>query len=325
MSLIESAHEFVRRYRNRDIDKTALPMLASACPGWVCYAEKTHGSYILPHISSTKSPQQVMGSLVKHHLASVLGRSPSQVYHVTVMPCYDKKLEASRHDFYSDLYMTRDVDCVITSREVADMLAQEDKSLAEITEQPLDSFAKVLNIDDNGTEAGELDGHQGGGSGGYLEYILRHSASALLGVTLDDLKYKTLRNEDLKEVTVEVNGKVELKFAIAYGFRNIQNIVQKMKRGKLLYQFVELMACPAGCLNGGGQLRTSGEETAKQRLAAVEEIYTSVRINTPYDNTLIERLYTDWLGGHDTDKVKAMLHTEYHAVEKFINALTIKW
>ena len=80
-----------------------------------------------------------------------------------------------------------------------------------------------------------------------------------------------------------------------------------------------------GCLNGGGQLRTSGEETAKQRLAAVEEIYTSVRINTPYDNTLIERLYTDWLGGHDTDKVKAMLHTEYHAVEKFINALTIKW
>ena len=85
--------------------------------GWVCYAEKTHGSYILPHISSTKSPQQVMGSLVKHHLASVLGRSPSQVYHVTVMPCYDKKLEASRHDFYSDLYMTRDVDCVITSRE----------------------------------------------------------------------------------------------------------------------------------------------------------------------------------------------------------------
>ena len=85
--------------------------------GWICYAEKTHGSYILPYISTTKSPQQIMGSLVKDRLAGVLGRSPNTIYHVSVMPCYDKKLEASREDFYSDVYSTRDVDCVITSGE----------------------------------------------------------------------------------------------------------------------------------------------------------------------------------------------------------------
>ncbi len=90
-------------------------MLKYWLTGWVCYAEKTHGSYILPYISSTKSPQQVMGSLVKDHFATILGRQPDHIYHVTVMPCYDKKLEASRQDFYSDVYSTRDVDCVITT------------------------------------------------------------------------------------------------------------------------------------------------------------------------------------------------------------------
>jgi len=89
------------------------------CAGWICYAEKTHGSYILPHISTTKSPQQVMGSLVKSYLPAFLDRgvaaSPDRLYHVTIMPCYDKKLEASRHDFYDDVYSTRDVDCVITT------------------------------------------------------------------------------------------------------------------------------------------------------------------------------------------------------------------
>lgn len=90
-------------------------IFSSSLLGWICYAEKTHGSYILPYISSTKSPQQIMGSLVKDYLANKLGQKPASIYHVTVMPCFDKKLEASRSDFYSDLHQTRDVDCVITS------------------------------------------------------------------------------------------------------------------------------------------------------------------------------------------------------------------
>ncbi len=90
-------------------------MVFCALAGWICYAEKTHGSYILPYISTTKSPQQIMGSLVKEHFAQLIGRTADRMYHVAVMPCFDKKLEASRQDFYSDLFRTRDVDCVITS------------------------------------------------------------------------------------------------------------------------------------------------------------------------------------------------------------------
>lgn len=118
LALIESRNEFVERFKSENVDQAAtptLPMLASSCPGWVCYAEKTHGSFILPYISSTRSPQQMMGMLVKTVLAQKLGVGASKLYHVTVMPCYDKKLEASREDFYSEATDSKDVDCVITS------------------------------------------------------------------------------------------------------------------------------------------------------------------------------------------------------------------
>lgn len=118
LALIESRNEFLERFKSENIDKTVaqnLPMLASSCPGWVCYAEKTHGTFILPYISTTRSPQQIMGMLVKQFLATKIGLGPGKMYHVTIMPCYDKKLEASREDFYSEVNDSKDVDCVITS------------------------------------------------------------------------------------------------------------------------------------------------------------------------------------------------------------------
>ncbi|NXO46657.1 NARFL factor, partial [Locustella ochotensis] len=139
-SLLESQREFVGRFRRQAEDKTALPMLASACPGWICYAEKTHGSFIIPHISTTKSPQQVMGSLVKGYFAEQKGLPPDRIYHVTVMPCYDKKLEASRPDFFNQEYQTRDVDCVITTGEVLKLLEQEGVALSDVEPAPLDTM-----------------------------------------------------------------------------------------------------------------------------------------------------------------------------------------
>ncbi|XP_064647003.1 cytosolic Fe-S cluster assembly factor narfl-like [Lineus longissimus] len=318
-SLLESCKEFIQRFQRKEDDKRALPMLASACPGWVCYAEKTHGSYILPHISTTKSPQQVMGSLVKDFLASSRNLTPDQIYHVTIMPCFDKKLEASRQDFYSDLYSTRDVDCVITSMEVDTMLEKEGVSLGDIVDDnhSFDSFF-------GGTEHG-LQTHDGGGSGGYLEFIIKYAAQELYGLQLEQLQYKTLRNQDFKEVTLEVDGVEKLKFALAYGFRNIQNIVQKIKRGKCQYHFVEVMACPSGCLNGGGQIRPDGDEKAKELLQRLEDLYKTPEKEDPLRNQLVERLYAEWLGHPESDKAKQMLHTQYHEVEKMTNALTMKW
>jgi iron only hydrogenase large subunit-like protein len=313
-SLLESAHEFVERFKT----STSLPMLASACPGWVCYAEKTHGSYILPHISTTKSEQQIMGSLVKYYFAErILGTTADKVYHVTVMMCYDKKLEASRDDFYSDLYSTRDVDCVLTSGEVDLMLEEKQVNIATLSSSKPDL---PFSCYDDGNR---LTGHSGGGSGGYLEYILRHSAKEMFGEDVGELKYKVLRNNDFREVSLERDGKVVLKFAAAYGFRNIQNIVQKLKRGKCDYHFIEVMACPSGCLNGGGQIRPASQEEAKTVLQQVEAVYSTLVPKPPHTNPAVADLYKSWLS--DSQHRMKVLHTQYHALQKESSALTIKW
>ncbi|XP_040296547.1 cytosolic iron-sulfur assembly component 3 [Bufo bufo] len=316
-SLLESQREFIQRYRRRQEEKKALPMLASACPGWICYAEKTHGSFIIPYISVIRSPQQVMGSLVKKYFAKEKNLKPSQIYHVTVMPCYDKKLEASRPDFFSEEYETRDVDCVITTGEVLRMLEQEGISLPDVNPCPLDSqFSSVV---DN-----EPLGHEGGGSGGYLEHIFKYAAQELFGLHVDEITYKPLKNKDFQEVTLERDGEVLLQFALAYGFRNIQNLVQKLKRGRCAYHYVEVMACPSGCLNGGGQIRAEGV-TGKDLLQRVEQLYTSARTESPEQNHCVKELYEQWLGGEDGPGVKEALHTQYNAVEKVTSGLGIKW
>ncbi|NXP38527.1 NARFL factor, partial [Leiothrix lutea] len=315
-SLLESQREFVRRFHRQAEDKKALPMLASACPGWICYAEKTHGSFIIPHISTTKSPQQVMGSLVKGYFAEQQHLPPDRIYHVTVMPCYDKKLEASRPDFFNQEYQTRDVDCVITTGEVLKLLEQEGVSLSDVDPAPLDTML--------GGAAEELGSHRGGGSGGFLEHVFTHAAKEIFGIHVGSIHYKPLKNKDFQEVTLERDGEVLLQFALAYGFRNIQNLVQKLKRGKCPYHYVEVMACPSGCLNGGGQIKLEGE-SSKEELQQVERLYESLRAEIPEENQAVRELYEHWLGGWGSQRAQQMLHTQYHAVERTNSALNIKW
>jgi iron only hydrogenase large subunit-like protein len=126
-------------------------------------------------------------------------------------------------------------------------------------------------------------------------------------------------------VTIEAEGKPSFKMALAYGFRNIQNIVQKIKRKKCDYHFVEIMACPSGCNNGGAQIRPEGDETAKERLCKVEQLYASLPVLSPLQVEEVERLYQEWLGGAGSPKATKMLHTSYHEVEKMTIALAIKW
>lgn len=132
------------------------------------------------------------------------------------------------------------------------------------------------------------------------------------------------RNADFKEVVIETEGKPTLKFAQAYGFRNIQNIVQKIKRKKCDYHFVEIMACPSGCNNGGAQIRPE-VESPKDRFQQVEELYRNQACLLPSEVSEVERLYREWLGGTGSEKAMRMLHTKYHGVEKTTNILNIKW
>ncbi|KAM6166455.1 cytosolic iron-sulfur assembly component 3 isoform 1-T1 [Erethizon dorsatum] len=320
-TLLESQREFVQRFRGQTDSREALPVLASVCPGWICYAEKTHGSFILPYISTARSPQQVMGSLVKDFFARQQNLTPDKIYHITVMPCYDKKLEASRSDFFNQEYQTRDVDCVLTTGEVFRLLEEEGVSLAELEPAPLDSLSSPRT---SSVSAKELINHRGGGSGGYLEHVFRHAAQELFGIHVAEITYRPLRNKDFQEVTLEKEGQVLLRFAIAYGFRNIQNLVQKLKRGRCPYHYVEVMACPSGCLNGGGQLKAP-DVPGRELLQQVERLYSMIRVEAPEDAPGVRELYQHWLQGEGSERASHLLHTQYHAVEKASSGLNIRW
>ncbi|KAF5306147.1 hypothetical protein FQR65_LT07423 [Abscondita terminalis] len=189
LALLESQKEFVRRYTSskNDYVKNILPMLASSCPGWVCYAEKTHGNFILPYISTTKSPQQIMGSLIKDWVSKMSGGR--SIYHITVMPCYDKKLEAARADFFNENTQSRDVDCVITGIELEQMLQTSNLSLDHIEKA---GYSEPWTQSDL-VELPILKRHIGSGSGGYADHILRNAAKELFSVYFDDIEYKNLR------------------------------------------------------------------------------------------------------------------------------------
>lgn len=319
-ALLESAKEFVERYKAaKGGAKNQLPMLSSSCPGWVCYAEKTHGNFILPYISVTKSPQQIMGSLVKYHLAETMGLLPEQVYHVTLMPCYDKKLEASREDFYNSQRQTRDVDCVITPIELEQMISEHNLTLNEIEERDIQKPFEQKTED-----ADQLFSHAGSGSGGYADFILRYAAKHLFEEADITVEFKSLRNPDFLEARFEKNGET-LTFAIANGFRNIQNLVQKLKRNKCTYDYVEVMACPCGCLNGGAQIKPASNLPPRELALKLEQIYRNLPQSNPEENETVQNLYKTWLGGEYTDKALAYFHTQYHEIKKINTALTIKW
>lgn len=305
-----------------------LPVLSSACPGWICYAEKTHGE-LLPFVSNAKSPQAVMGTLVKAgEVAGRLGLRPEQVYHVSVMPCYDKKLEASRPDFaraYEEGGAeVRDVDCVLTTGEVAKMLEDKGLSLRELALAPHDPSggAEIEGAEEEAFVPSLLYA-PGTSSGGSLHNTIRAVVASLPEQVLyqTTLEEKRVRSDDYVEfklVRTDEEGRKStlLQAAKCYGFRNLQNVVRKLGKdagvavtkgaaGRMPasaaaaaanarrlaanakrvvgvsgtttplgepergLEFVEVMACPGGCVNGGGQInppKTSARE--RQRIWA---------------------------------------------------------
>ncbi|TVY73468.1 Cytosolic Fe-S cluster assembly factor NAR1 [Lachnellula suecica] len=307
------------------------PILTSSCPGWICYAEKTH-PHVLPHLSRLKSPQALMGTLLKTTLSRKLGISPDRIWHVAIMPCFDKKLEASREELTDAVWEgtgtrgVRDVDCVITSKELLMLADSRRVDFAKLPRAPvsripfpepkLDSFLFPPRRRKNNTPAA-------GPSGGNLYYILQYFASQHKGASVQTTRG---RNADVLEYTVtSAAGEILMKAARYYGFRNIQNLVRRLKParpsrmpgGKPIgsarkpggkasgpdYAYVEVMACPGGCTNGGGQIKVddpviSGREISdvkpgpleqKTWLAQVDEAYFSGEDTTEEDTIMEDR------------------------------------
>ncbi|KAJ2776663.1 Cytosolic Fe-S cluster assembly factor nar1 [Coemansia javaensis] len=344
LTLAESAREFVRRFgeaEGRVGEGQRLPVLASWCPGWVCYAEKTHAE-VLPWMSTTRSPQQAMGAVVKGYMAQRLGVAPDRIYHVAVMMCYDKKLEASRDDFYSDVYRTRDVDCVVTTGEVERMLAEQEMPLGAAPEAALDPMTK------GDAARGVLYSSAGTSAGGGLEYVLSHAARALFGIDVAPeavaaagrgeaahplLRATAVRGQaDHREVVLldPATGQPRLRFAAVYGFRHLQNLVRKLKSGRAAYHYVEVAACPGACSNGGGQLQPADPSPAakKQWVAETERAYAAAGpCQAPDDSAPLAELVRDWFGpaGLDSDAARAALHTQFRGVAAKANPLGVSW
>ncbi len=218
ITLLEQEREFLEAYRSGK----KRPLISSACPGWICYAEKTHGNWILPYISRVKSAQQVMGSIVKDHLSKKLNARPNYIFHLTLMMCFDKKLEASRNDFFNEAANVHDVDMVITTVEIEQMLAEDGILLQNLEPSQVDS---VLESPSSNCDVALTTNH-GSGSGGFTENLFVSVAKELFGQEVsNNLEYKTLKNADFQEITLEQEGEVKLSFAVANGFRNIQNLV----------------------------------------------------------------------------------------------------
>lgn len=272
---------------------SARPLLVSACPGFVCYAEKSHDGFLLPFLSKVRSPQAVNGALVKDYLSRHLHVPIESIYHAAVMPCFDKKLEASRPDFYVPGTEVRETDCVISTVEVAGLLDEVDT----VTETEKDGWLSNFS-------RGVLYGNPGGTSGGFTEMLVRKLVSENGGEISEE---KLAKNVEV--VVVKRDGEVTLRAARVYGFRNIQNLVRKMKSNKCNYDYVEVMACPSGCANGGAQIRAETAEERDRVLSSVEEVFS----------TLVEDAWPEML---DVPKTwsslnpdwKAFLRTDYHGV-----------
>jgi iron only hydrogenase large subunit-like protein len=267
LSLHAAAVEFVRRHRAGD-----EVVVASACPGWVTYAEKTQADGVLATISRVRSPQAIAGAVVPLLLGGEGGGR--RTWLMTVMPCHDKKLEAARPGYASATTPGRpDVEAVLTAGEVLELAEELGVDIASLPPTALDSrFA--AGPDGFGTATGS-------GSGGYADYVLRHAARELLGVELPGERLamdKVTRSGDVRSITVRSgDGRKQLRFGTAYGFRSLQSVLRKVRRGECEYDYIELMACPGGCNNGGGQIPVAdGDKKAMARqLAAVEAVYAT--------------------------------------------------
>ncbi len=296
VTIMEEGTEFLNRLRNGG----TLPLITSCSPGWINFAELFY-SDLLDHLSTTKSPQQIFGALVKSFYAEKMELEPSQIYSVSIMPCTAKKAEASRPDINAgDI---RDVDCVLTTAELAAMIKQAGIDFENLPEENFDS------------PLGESTGAAVifGVTGGVMEAALRTVVTEITGKQLEKLEFTEVRGmEGIKEASLSIND-LTVKVAVASGLGNARKLMDKLRAGELDYHFIEIMACPGGCIGGGGQPKEAKPAAVRQaRGQGLYEIDDTAAIRSSHENPDVQALYKEWLGEPNGAKAHHLLHTHYH-------------
>ena len=304
-TIMEEANEFVERFKAND----NLPMITSCSPGWVKYIEMNYPE-LLPHLSSCKSPHEMFGALIKSYYAEKENIDPKKIYMVSVMPCIAKKFERERPEMKNDGLWN--VDNVITTRELSRMIKQANIEFTKLEDSKFDDPMGEA------TGAGAIFGT----TGGVMEAALRTAQDTLTGENLDKINFEQVRGEKgIKRATINIAGK-EIKVVAASGLSNAKTILEEIKQGKADYQFVEIMACPGGCIMGGGQPIKSSKiraevDVQKLRANALYSIDEKSTIRKSHENQIIKKIYKEYLGNPGSKLVHELLHTKYTPREKY--------
>jgi len=305
VTIMEEGTELLSRIQNGGV----LPMITSCSPGWVRYIEFQYPE-LLPHLSSCKSPQNMFGALAKSYYAEKHGIDPKDIIVVSVMPCTSKKSEIVRPEL--EVNGMRDVDVSITTRELALMIKEARLEFDKLEDGTFDAFMGDYS------GAGVIFG----ATGGVMEAALRTVADVLTGQDLENVDYTAVRGiEGIKEATVNVAG-MDIKIAVAHNTTNAGILLEKIKNGEADYHFIEVMACPGGCVNGGGQpiQPASVRNVIDIRAERAKALYSedaSLTVRKSHKNPEIKKLYDEYLGKPNSHKAHDLLHTHYVVREKF--------
>lgn len=305
LTIVEEANEFLGRVQNGGV----LPMITSCSPGWIKYCEHYYPD-MLDHLSSCKSPQQMSGAIIKTWYAEKMGIDPKDIVVVGIMPCTAKKFETKRDDQAASGYP--DVDYSLTTRELGRMIESAGIYFRHLPDEEFD------NPLGDSTGAAVIFG----ATGGVMEAALRTAVEKLSGEELKSLDFTEVRGTDgIKEASYTVNG-MEVKVCVVSGLANANTIMEKVKNGTADYHFIEIMGCPGGCVNGGGQpiqhaVVRNFVDLRARRAAALYEADKDMPLRKSHESEAVKRLYAEFLGEPGSHKAHEVLHTSYVARPKY--------
>ena len=297
LTIMEEGSEFLSRLQNGGV----LPMITSCSPGWVNFMEKRFGDFT-KHLSSAKSPMSMFGAIAKTYYPEKAGIDVKDIVTVSIMPCTAKKYEASRPEMGRN--GIPDVDIVLTTRELIKLIKYVGITFKQLPESDFDSPLGT------GSGAAAIFGV----TGGVMEAALRTVYEKFTGKTLPKLEFEDVRGfKGIKEAEVDL-GTRKVKVAIVHTLKNARVVMEQVQKGESPYDFIEIMACPGGCIGGGGQPIGTTNEIRKKRIEALYQLDKSLPLRKSHENPDIITLYKDFLGEPLSEKAHELLHTHYHKV-----------
>ncbi|MBO4991229.1 MAG: iron hydrogenase small subunit [Firmicutes bacterium] len=296
MTIMEEGSEFIERFTHKE--EYSWPMFTSCCPGWLRFI-KIQYPELIPNLSSAKSPQQIFGALAKTYIAHKLGVDPDQIFSVSIMPCMAKKYENNVPEV-NNAGHGKDVDLVLTTREIARMIRADHIAAADLKEEPFDDIFGI------GSGAGVIFG----ATGGVMEAALRSAYFLITGKNPDPDSFRRVRGMDgWKEAVFGIQG-VEVRVAVASGLGNTRKLIEAIKKGEVEYDFVEIMACPGGCSGGGGQPIHDGVEMAEERGQILYGLDRSSNLRFSHENPAVQQTYKEFLEKPLSHRAHELLHTD---------------